>query len=212
MSNTSMFDINEVRSRFESVLPEIVGRIRTYRRRFTSDADEAAAEMMALAWTGFVSKVRRTGVYLTPGQITFMAYRRVCDGRVAASGYSNTDALAPRAFKTGRVRRIFLSELTASQKTQELSDSTIKRIVDAMSTSWHERPCEIAATRIDWAAFSMTLPVRLQKLLRMLSQGYSKKDCAAAFAVSAGRITQLLYVIADELQTFFGPEIDPALS
>lgn len=133
MNITEIVNINEIRTRFEAILPDIIGRIRSYQRRFLSDPEEAAAEMMALSWTGFRSKALRTGVFLTPGQIVFMSYRRVADCRVAATGFSSTDPLAPYAFKRGRVRRIFLSEMSASKKCQALPDSTVQRIVDALS-------------------------------------------------------------------------------
>jgi hypothetical protein len=196
--------MSEAIEHFEAALPEITGRVRSYSRRFHKhERDEAEAEMLALAFSRFVSKVKRTGVYLTPGQVAFMAYLGVRDGRVLATGGGVTDVHAPLAFRAGRVRRMSLSELSGPK---DLPDSTIRQITAVISTKENDTPLTRAAMRIDWAALALRLDQRLRMILKGLIVGETKSSLAQRIGVSPGRLTQLLRVLAQKIRDFFGIE------
>ncbi|MCY3017583.1 MAG: hypothetical protein NTW87_00930, partial [Planctomycetota bacterium] len=97
----------------------------------------------------------------------------------------------------------------SSKRQQVLPDSTVQHITDALTASEHERPDVRAAVRLDWAAFARQLPARLRKIVRWLAIGASKTWIARRLKVTNGRVSQLLTVLAQEIQSFFGPEIVP---
>jgi len=211
MSIATRPSMKEIREHFEAILPGIAGRVRSYGRRFTkAEREEATAEMMALAWSGYVSKARRTGIFLSPGPATFMAYLRVRTGRVLATGGGVTDVHAPLAFRLGRVRVVYLSQLNATRSCHALDDSTVRHITTALSSSWHERVDHLAAVRLDWAALARTLDRRMRTILKGLAIGEKKGALARRIGVSAGRLSQLLGELAQEIRNFFGVENLPA--
>ncbi|HEY3319927.1 MAG TPA: hypothetical protein VGP72_05560 [Planctomycetota bacterium] len=197
--------LSKVKNYFDHIYDRLFSRIRRLSRRF-ADPHEAAAEMVASSWINLLQKAQRCGRWLTPGALAWVAYRRYRNGRmVAPHGNSTKDVLADACYRAGRVRVYRISAPRV-----EYSEQDEMAISLALSTRERESPSVRAATRIDWAAFSARLPHRLRRLLRYLALGYSKTQCGEKLALSNGRITQLLYVLADELKAFFGADIVPS--
>jgi hypothetical protein len=198
----------EAIDRFEAILAEITGRIHNYAQRFPkAERDEAEAEMLALSFSRFVSKAKRTGIYLTPGQAAFMAYLGVRDGRVLATGGGVTDVQSKGAFRAGNIRGLFS---LSQPSTNESDRRAVKSITNALTASEYERPDHRAAVRLDWTALALRLDRRQQQILQGLATGERKTDLAEKLHVSPGRLSQLLSTLADEIRGFFGEENLPA--
>ena len=120
---------------------------------------------------------------------------------------SNADALSEQTSKSGRVRVLFLSQISTSKRKFALSDDEVHKITRALSTSLHERPPERAAVRLDWQAFVATLDKRFKLILHNLTIGESKSNIAKQIGVSAGRVTQILYMLANKIREFFGENL-----
>ncbi|MGD0089948.1 MAG: hypothetical protein ABSE73_08515 [Planctomycetota bacterium] len=196
-----------MRAAFEMIYSELASRIAVLARRFP-DQEEAGGEMMASAWVNFRSVARRRGVFIHPGLLAWVSCVRLRAGRLMA-GSSVQDVHAPAAQALGRARLFHLSLLSSSKRRQVISDSTVEHIVTALTTDEREQPCIRAATRLDWAAFMHTLPNRLRRILRGLVVGDSKGLIARRLGISNGRLSQLLDVLAQEITTFFTPELLP---
>ena len=195
---------------FEGIFPELKSRLTHLARKF-QDPDEAFSEMSGSCWRNAVSKFQRTGELLPASALAFVAFKRHQSGRVI-SGYSTTDAMADQSFKSGRARILYLSQLTTNKKRYALDDGTVGRITSALSSSERERPDVRAITRLDWAAFACRLPARLQTILHALAIGERKGPLARRLNISAGRLTQLRYVLADEIKAFFGAALSATYS
>jgi hypothetical protein len=65
-------------------------------------------------------------------------------------------------------------------------------------------PAEIAATRIDFAAWLKELPARARRITKLLATGEKTNIVAEKFRVSAGRISQLRKELAHSWKAFQG--------
>ena len=104
-----MHTIEQMQQAFCSLLPKLTKRIREYAKRF-ADGEDAHTELLSSAWINFRQRAISTGEFLPAHKLAFVAYLRLASGRTLI-GYSVADAMAPAAFKLGRCRRIYLSEL-----------------------------------------------------------------------------------------------------
>lgn len=202
--------MSEIKTHFESIYPELFSRVKHYSRKF-EDRYEAIAEMVASSWVNQVQKAQRCGTLLSASSLAFMAFRRLRAGRVMC-GYSMADAMAEQTYRAGRVKVFMFSQVAAPRHQSAVPDDTVNSIVNALTTRWRERPDVRAAVRIDWAAFSVKLPVRMQNILKWLAVGHSKSAIGRKLGISPGRVTQILYLLADELKAFFGEDIVPLAS
>jgi len=182
---------------FEKIFPELRSRLKNLSRKF-SDPEESFCEMAGSAWKNACSKFKRTGELLPASMLGHVAFKRHKSGRVF-SGYSTKDAMGEQAFKIGRCRRIFLSELTASKANESLPDSVVKHITTMLSSREWDTPLERARIRIDWRAFSKTLPRKMRRLLICLVCGFSKTDASIRLHVSQGRISQMLKILGSRI-------------
>ena len=193
---------------FESIYSELFGRVRTYSRHF-SDRQEAIAEMIAFSWFNLVRKARRTGTLLSASAMAHVAYLRHRSGRVC-SGYSVKDVLADQTFRIGRVKVYRLSQFARPHGEHvDPNDEVENSVAAALSTKERDRPDYRAAIRLDWAAFARRLPVRLRNVLRWLCRGERKNWIAKRLGVSPCRVSQLLDTLAQEIRSFFTPELLP---
>jgi hypothetical protein len=71
-------------------------------------------------------------------------------------------------------------------------------------------PAEIAATRLDFAAWLRSLPAKLRKIAKVLATGETTTTVAKKFGVSAGRISQIRKELYLMWNRFVGEEPDPA--
>ena len=91
---------------------------------------------------------------------------------------------------------------------------------DEESEEWREilledktaGPAEIAATRLDFAAWLRSLPGRLRKVAKVLATGETTTAAAQKFCVSAGRISQIRQELYHSWRRFVGEAPSPALA
>ena len=76
----------------------------------------------------------------------------------------------------------------------------------------HAGPAEIAATRLDFAAWLRSLPGRLRKVAKVLATGETTTAAAQKFCVSAGRISQLRQELYQSWRRFVGEAPCPAMA
>lgn len=191
---------------FENITPELLGRLKTYSRRFP-DPDSAYGEMLSFSWVNFKSKARRQGTFLPASQLAYISCVRVRSGRTLNDcGYSVKDALAEGTFKAGRSRVYYLSQ-TNQLGRHALPDEASTAIAAALTTRARLRPDEIVATKLDWVAFARQQPVRMRRILRMLVIGFSKSEIAARLKITRGRLSQLLRQLGGSVLEFFGDNL-----
>ena len=188
-----------IRAEFERIAPELLGRLKTYARKF-HDPDSAYGELLSFSWVNFRSKARRQETFLPASQLAYISFVRVRSGRTLC-GHSVKDALAEAAFKAGRTRVYYLSQ------TAQHSDETSNAIAAALTTRAKLRPDEVVAVKLDWLAFIQQQPVRMRRILRMLAYGFSKTEVAARLKISCGRLSQILAVLGESLRAYFGEEL-----
>ncbi|MCY3019182.1 MAG: hypothetical protein NTW87_09170 [Planctomycetota bacterium] len=180
----------EIEAEFEKITGELASRIEACVAR-ARDPDEARQELWAFCWRDF----RQAAIHdriLPAGQLVWFGWRWLKAGRSIAGHESVTEPHSPLCQRRGRARVIHLSALSCSKRQQVLPDSTIQNITEALTTSEKDQPDVRAAMRLDWAAFSRQLPVRLRKILRWLSIGATKTWIARRLNVTNGRVSQLL--------------------
>jgi DNA-binding NarL/FixJ family response regulator len=74
----------------------------------------------------------------------------------------------------------------------------------------HVGPAEVAATRMDFAAWLRVLPGRLRKIARVLATGETTTTVAKRFHVSQGRISQIRMELKQAWERFQGEQPSPA--
>ena len=70
----------------------------------------------------------------------------------------------------------------------------------------HVGPAEVAATRMDFAAWLKSLPKRLRRIAKFLATGETTTVAAKKFGVCPGRISQIRMELKRAWQTFQGEE------
>lgn len=199
--------VRRINAEFDQRHPELLSRLSRIAHRFR-DEEEVLAELQGFAYLNSRSVVLRRGEFLNPSQMAFMAWKRALSGRTIARNTSG-DVHGPIARRLHHIHIISLSQLSEARHNLALNDRAVDRIVTALTTSEKEQPDVRAATRLDWAAFMRTLPNRLRRILRGLVIGDSKGLIARRLGISGGHLSQLLDVLAREVQAFFGPEVLP---
>jgi len=76
----------------------------------------------------------------------------------------------------------------------------------------HATPADIAATRIDFAAWLRTLPTRDRRVAETLATGETTNAAATAFRVSPSRISQLRRELMESWEAFAGETDECATS
>jgi len=144
--------------------------------------EEFVAEVIANAYCAFVRLVRQgkqSVAFATP--LAQFAIRQVRAGRRVGCSLNSKDLLSPWARKR--------HSLTIEQLDQS----------DNRSGAWHQLlvedrlagPAEIAAARIDVAAWLGSLSKRQRRIAKALALGASTSEVARQYRLSAGRVSQL---------------------
>jgi hypothetical protein len=167
-----------------SVMPRVVAHGRCYCRHLRAERqEEAVAEMVALAWKWHLRLAER-GKDATrfPTAIAGFAARAVGSGRRLAGMDRARDALSPlaqrrRGFAVGKLPDC--STLDGSPLDEALHDST------------KSPPDEMAALRIDLPRWLATLGTRDRRIALDMALGFRTQELAAAYRLSAARVSQL---------------------
>ena len=182
--------------RFLAMLPQIRRQaFAAFRRQRPEAREELIQEVVANSYCAWVLLVRRgkeSVAYPTP--LAQFAIRQVRDGRRVGCRLKATDILSPCASK--------------------LHGFTVKRFdqKDPQTGVWNEQlvedrragPDEIAAARLDLAAWSRTLSQRNRRIAKALSMGETTSVVAQQFGLSAGRVSQLRVWLREQWEQFQG--------
>jgi hypothetical protein len=187
--------------RFLELLPAIQDQAEFAFRRVPSDArEELVAETIASAYGMFRSLCRQgnaSQAFATP--LCKFAVRRVRDGRRLGSQTNGNDLLSTQCQRRNGV-------VVQPLYREEPGNGGWREIV---VEDWRSGPDEIAATRIDFAAWLKTLSRRDRKIAERLAVGESTGTVARTFRISSGRISQLRREFFEGWHKFVGELAEP---
>jgi len=144
----------------------------------------------------------------------FVAYTRLVERGLTDIVYPTPLALyAIKQVRSGRRVGVKLNVRdVASRYCQQMKGVTVERLdrFDKETDGWQEiivedkssGPAEIAATRLDFAAWLRTLPQRLRQIAKTLAVGETTGNVARKFRVSPGRVSQVRHELKKSWQAF----------
>ena len=174
---------NQEHDQFLDMLPRICSQARrAFRQLRPEHKEELIQEVVANAYCQFVRLVRRGKAdvaYATP--LANFAIRQVIAGRRVANKPRLRDVLSPQARSVDGivVERLDVFDEQQCQWRQVL-------VEDRRAT-----PAEIAAARIDVAAWLRSLSPRSRRIAKTLAMGETTTDVARRFNLSRPRVSQL---------------------
>jgi hypothetical protein len=186
---------------FLALLPAIRAYVRHAFRYFPPEArEDAVQEALAnalVAYARLVELGKADLAYASPLARHAVAHIRV--GRQVGNRLNGRDVLSPYA-----------------QRQQKLTVERLDRY-DEQTQAWQEvliedkrsTPAEIAASRIDFAAWLRTLSRRVRSIACVLARGETTRDTAQRFGVTAARISQLRRELAESWNHFQGQLHEP---
>ena len=181
---------------FVSMLPTIrQNAVRRFRHRPPEECEDLVAEAVALAFVMFVRLVERGKPELCYGTpLADYACRQVAVGRRLGSPLNVNDISSGYCQQR---KGVFLQRLDR----YEVQDDKWKEIVveDRQAT-----PADIAATRIDFAAWLETLPKRQRQIAETLAMGETTSRTARMYRISAGRVSQIRRQLYEAWHEFHG--------
>lgn len=151
--------------------------------------EELVAEVVAHAfcsYTGLVHSGRASIAYATP--LAGYAIRAVRAGRRVGNKLNTHDLTSPT--RTSRIESLDLLVKQEGPWCEAL-------IEDRWST-----PADIAAARIDVAAWLRTLPRRYRRIAESFAEGETCKDVARGFGVTPGRVSQIRQYLRESWERF----------
>ena len=180
--------------RFLNMLPQIRRQAnRAFRNEPPASRQELVSEAIANSWAAFIRLVERgldDVIYPTP--LAQFAIKQVRSGRHVGT------PLNIRDISSGHCQR-------SKQVTLERLD-----VFDAAAGGWREivvedrtaGPAEIAAMRIDFHDWLMSLPRLKRRVAQALAVGETTGRTARRFHVTPGRISQLRRELEESWQGF----------
>ena len=175
--------------RFVRMLPRIRRHASVAFRRLRPDRkDELIQEVVANAYCAFVRLVdggKADVAFATP--LANFAIWQVTAGRQVGTKLSLRDVMSPQARAAGEITVERLDEFD-----HEEGELRVALTEDRRAT-----PADIAAARIDVAAWLCSLSNRSRRIAMNLAMGETTSDVARQFKVSSARISQM----REELKT-----------
>ncbi len=183
-------------NKFLAMLPAIREQANFAFRRVPLEArEELAQEVVAQAYSLFVRlahKRKLTLVYATP--LAQFAIKKVRAGRRIGSRANIRDITSPRPVVTKAFRIERLDRF--NQRTGQWRDVLVEDRTAG--------PAEIAAARIDCAAWLGSLSPRHRKIASVLATGETTGVAARKFRLSSARISQMRVWFRESWQRFHG--------
>ncbi|MEX1224392.1 MAG: hypothetical protein WEA31_07580 [Pirellulales bacterium] len=182
--------------RFLSMLPRIQRLARrAFRDCLSEQRDELVAEVVANSYCAFIRLVERDKqdvAFATP--LANFAIRQVRCGRRVGAKLNVRDISSPH-----------------SQLVHDIYQVRLDRY-NAKTGDWHEvlvedrraSPADIAAVRIDFAAWLRSLPDRLRRIALFLASGETTSAAAKQFGLTPGRISQMRRELMAAWEAFHG--------
>jgi len=202
--------INQLQSRFLSILPRIKTHACVYFRHLkcsTTKADRIA-ETLALAWKWFVRLAQR-GKDATqyPSVLATFAARAVNAGRRLCGQLKAKDVLSERA-QQGHGFRVEPLPLSTRTCHEELNGLGGQRHLDAYEERLQDNtmtpPDEQAAFRIDFPDWLTTRTERDRRIIGDMVVGEKTMHLARRFGISPARVSQLRREYHDDWRQFTG--------
>ena len=171
------------RPAFLAMLPVIETHARcTFRRLDPEAREEAVQEVIANACCAFARLAQRGKIALAyPTVLARYGVAQVKDGRKVGGHLNVRDVSSAYA---QRRKGIVVERL-------DHFDDEENAWQEIVMEDKHTGPAEIAATRLDFAAWLRILPGRLRRIAQTLATGETTTATAKRFNVSPGRISQL---------------------
>ncbi len=169
--------------RFLAMLPAIVSQARVaFRGLDPEKREDATAEIVASTFAAYARLVeldKEQLAYATP--LAQFAIRQYHDGRRVGAKLNVRDVSSRYCQRSKHVRLESLHRFNSDEgQWREI-------VVEDKKAG----PAEIAATRIDFAAWLKSLRPRMRRLANILATGESTANVARKFGVSNGRVSQL---------------------
>lgn len=155
---------------------------RAFRLLTTSEREELIAEVIANAYCAYQRLAERGKAdlaYASP--LAGYAIKQVRSGRRVGTALNANDVTSPHS---QRVKALKVEQLDAIEE----ADGRWQAIVVEDKTAG---PADIAAIRMDFAAWLKSLTPRLRRIAKTLATGETTKDVARRFGVSQGRVSQI---------------------
>lgn len=165
---------------FEELLPAIRRQTRHASRRVpTHQRDELMAEVVAncfCAYRRLVARGRSHLAYASP--LVRYALRQIRAGRRVGGALNGQDVTSPYAQHRHGIAVAPFDAADARWREQTL----LSKVAD---------PAEIAAFRLDFAAWLASLSPRLRRMATTLASGETTSDAARQFGISPARVSQI---------------------
>ena len=178
-----------------SILPavQICASIR-FRGLPQVEREEALAEATAAAMISFVRLIERgRNPVAFAGSLARIAVLRVFAGRLSGSSDSSNDVLSRQA---RQCHGFTVESLDAPVDHTEKSWEMV--VVEDKKTT----PADVAAARLDIAAWLGGMKDRRREIAESLAAGYRTEEVAEMFQLSAGRVSQLRREFEDSWREF----------
>jgi hypothetical protein len=184
---------------FEELLPSITKQARiAFRDKPRSEREELIAEVVANCFVAYVRLVQRGlghVIYATP--LATYAIKQVHAGRRVGTKLNVRDVSSPYCQQRKGVRMTRLDHYDADE------GGWLEIVVEDRTAT----PADIAATRLDFAAWLQTLRRKERRVAELLSTGESTKVAARRFRISPARISQLRRELRDCWLMFQGEPV-----
>jgi hypothetical protein len=179
-----------------ALLPDIYSQVCYAFRRLSGERrEEAVQEALANAMVAYrrLAELGKTGVaYATP--LASYAVKQVVSSRQVAASLNVYDTLSVYA-----QRKLGFAVARLSQPDTGEGMWKELLVADRRAT-----PAELAASRLDFAAWWRLLPVRKRRIAAALAAGSTTSETAREFGLTPGRISQLRRELHMSWQTFQG--------
>jgi hypothetical protein len=188
---------------FLEMMPDIVRSAHLAFRNLDPEArQEAVQEVLVSAMLAYVRLFERQKVDVAyPSALARFAIAQYRVGRRVSMKLNCNDVLSPYA----RRKKNFQVETLTGGKGNYNSWREL------LPENREAGPAETAAARIDISEWFHSLSSLDREIAKALSLGYSTKEVAKQFQVSAPRVSQKRRVFLDSWQGFQGEEIDAVL-
>ena len=165
------------------VLPAVqsIGSIR-FRSLSETECEEAVAEAIAGAMINFVRLLQRgRNPNSFAKRLAQVAVLRVLAGRLSSSADSSRDVLSRQA---QHQRGFSVASLSAARATNSGWES-------ALVENGRVTPADVAASRIDFAAWLGRMKPRRREIAELLGAGFDTREVAERFQLSPARVSQM---------------------
>lgn len=192
----------EHRQQFLKMLPKIRLHARVAFRHLDPEAkQEAIQDVICNAWKAFVALVNRGKAdlaYATP--LAMYGVRQHRDHRRVGAKLNIRDVLS--SYCQNR-KHLTVERLDRFDHKEDVW-------LEVLLEDRHAGPFDIVRTKLDFAGWLRSLPVRLRRIAKFLANGGTTSDAAEKFRVSAGRISQIRRELKEAWDRFVGNVPEPA--